>query len=59
MTQIESQLLSHALNQTQTLQLITNRMARIEARLMQLMLHQGMQSDGRSQIKPRETCDVV
>lgn len=59
MTQLESQLLNHAVSSAKALQSLTNRLARLESRLTQLMLFQGMQTDGRSPLSTREINNVA
>ena len=59
MTQTESQLLNHAINSANNLQAMASRLARMESRLTQLMLFQGMQTDGRTQLNTREMNHVV
>lgn len=59
MTQTETQLINHALSSAKALQSMANRLARMESRLTQLMLFQGMQTDGRTQLNTREMHHVV
>lgn len=59
MTQLESQLLNHAVSSAKTLQALITRLARMESRLTQLMLFQGMQTDGRSHLSTRGINHVV
>ena len=59
MTPTESQLITHAKNNQAVLQAMSSRLARMESRLTQLMLFQGMQTDGRSQLATRESFHVA
>lgn len=54
----EAQTAAQQKNNTATLNAMSARLARIESRLTQLMLFQGMQTDGRSQIVARGGCNV-